>query len=112
MRRMELRHLRYFVAVADELNFTRAARKLRVAQPALSRQIRQLEDELGVKLLERNHHAVRLTRSGHDFLADARALLLQSEQAVRAARQGGKTGPGQLNLGYVWGLFHSLVPPI
>jgi len=109
---MELRHLRYFVAVADELNFTRAARKLHVAQPALSRQIRQLEEELGVKLLERNHHAVALTRSGRDFLAEARALLQQSEQAIRAARQSGEAAPGQLNLGYVWGLFHSLVPPI
>src|ERR1044071_7544919 len=101
---MELRHLRYFVAVADELNFTRAARKLYVAQPALSRQIRQLEDELGVKLLERNHHAVELTRTGRDFLTEARALLQHSEQAIRAARQSGELGPGQLNLGCVWGL--------
>jgi DNA-binding transcriptional LysR family regulator len=107
---MELRHLRYFVGVAQELNFTRAARRLRVAQPALSRQIRQLEDEVGVKLLERNRRGVHLTDAGRAFLTEAQALLEQSEQAIRvaqAARQGAK---GPLNLGYVWGLFHSLVP--
>jgi len=109
---MELRHLRYFVAVADELNFTRAARKLHVAQPALSRQIRQLEEELGVKLLDRNHHAVKLTRPGREFLAEARSVLHQSDQAIRNARRSGKSARADLNLGYVWGLFHSLVPPI
>jgi DNA-binding transcriptional LysR family regulator len=109
---MELRHLRYFVAVAEELNFTRAARKLHVAQPALSRQIRQLEEELGVKLLDRNHHAVELTRPGREFLAEARSVLHQSDQAIRNARRSAKSTPAELNLGYVWGLFHSLVPPI
>ncbi len=108
---MELRHLRYFVGVASELNFTRAARNLRVAQPALSRQIRQLEDELGVELLERSQHRVRLTEAGKAFLAEACALLKQSEQAVRVARQTGRTG-GHLNVGYVLGLFHSLVPRV
>ena len=83
---MELRHLRYFDAVAAELSFTRAAQKLRVAQPALSRQIRQLEEELGVKLLERNHHTVRLTDAGKAFWLEAVALLKQSDQAVRVAR--------------------------
>ena len=109
---MELRHLRYFVAVASELNFTRAAQKLRVAQPALSRQIRQLEDELGVRLLERNHHAVRLTDAGKAFRTEAAALLKQSEQAVRVARQSNEPGAAQLNIGYIWGLFHSIVPEI
>ena len=107
---MELRHLRYFVGVAQELNFTRAARRLRVAQPALSRQIRQLEDEVGVRLFERNRRGVHLTDAGRAFLTEAQSLLEQSEQAIRvaqAARQGNK---GLLNLGYVWGLFHSLVP--
>jgi DNA-binding transcriptional LysR family regulator len=107
---MELRHLRYFAAVADELNFTRAARKLHVAQPALSRQIRQLEDELGVKLLERNHHGVRLTEAGKAFVIEATALLKQSEQAIRVARDRSQTAGGQLKLGYIWGLFHSAVP--
>jgi DNA-binding transcriptional LysR family regulator len=106
---MELRHLRYFSTVASELNFTRAAAKLRVAQPALSRQIRQLEDELGVALLTRTSRGVQLTDPGRAFLAEARELLRQSERAMRAARQ---TEAGLvLNVGYIWGLFHSLVPP-
>src|SRR5437879_140384 len=68
---VELRHLRYFVAVAEHLSFTKAAGKLRVAQPVLSRQVRQLEDELGVKLLERNRRSVALTDAGSAFLAEA-----------------------------------------
>ena len=105
---MELRHLRYFAAVASDLSFTRAAARLRVAQPALSRQIRQLEDELGVALLTRSSRGVQLTESGRAFLAEARALLLHSEQAMRTARQS-ETGK-EINVGYIWGLFHSLVP--
>jgi DNA-binding transcriptional LysR family regulator len=108
--RMELRHLRYFVGVAQELNFTRAAQILRVAQPALSRQIRQLEEEVGVVLLERNRRGVRLTMAGKAFLAEARALLEQSEQAIRVAQETSHAGTGHLNVGYIWGLFHSLVP--
>jgi DNA-binding transcriptional LysR family regulator len=111
-RLMELRHLRYFTAVAGELNFTRAAQKLRVAQPALSRQIRQLEDELGVALLDRTRHGVQLTKSGRAFLAETQAILKQSEQAIRIARKGGEADGAQLNLGYIWGLFHSFVPPV
>ena len=109
---MELRHLRYFAAVAGELNFTRAAQKLHVAQPALSRQIRQLEDELGVILLERTRRGVQLTEPGRAFLAEAQALLRQSEEAIRVARKSSESGHAQLNLGYIWGLFHSLVPPV
>lgn len=107
---MELRHLRYFVGVARELNFTRAAEKLRVAQPALSRQIRQLEDELGVALLERGHRRVELTEAGRSFLGEAEALLSQSEQAVRRAQMSGRRQQGQINVGYVWGMFHTRVP--
>src|SRR5262249_53549106 len=83
-----------------------------VAQPALSRQIRQLEDELGVRLLERTQRGVVLTEAGQAFLTEACALLKQSEQAVRVAQQTGKPGAAHLNLGYIWGLFHSLVPPV
>jgi DNA-binding transcriptional LysR family regulator len=109
---MELRHLRYFAAVAGELNFTRAAQKLHMAQPALSRQIRQLEDELGVALLERTRHSVQLTKAGRAFLAETQAVLQQSEQAIRVARKTSEAGAAQLNLGYIWGLFHSIVPPL
>ena len=109
---MELRHLRYFVAVAEASNFTKAAQKLHVAQPALSRQIRQLEDELGAVLLERGRHGTRLTESGRMFLTEATALLEQSERAIQAAQKKRLLGEAQLNLGYVWGLFHSSVPAI
>jgi LysR family transcriptional regulator, benzoate and cis,cis-muconate-responsive activator of ben and cat genes len=72
---VELRHLRYFVAVAEMENVSRAALKLHVSQPALSRQIRDLEDEIGFSLLERTAKSVRLTDAGRAFLDDARALL-------------------------------------
>lgn len=106
---MELRHLRYFVAVASELSFTRAAARLHVAQPALSRQIRQLEEELGVALLTRSSRGAQLTDAGRAFLAEAHSLLSHSDQAMRAARQI-EAGP-IINVAYIWGLFHSLVPP-
>jgi LysR family transcriptional regulator, benzoate and cis,cis-muconate-responsive activator of ben and cat genes len=104
---MELRQLRYFTTVAHELNFTRAAAKLHVAQPALSRQIKQLEEELGVTLLERDKRKVSLTASGETFLTEARSILAQADQALSHMRSGrGKA----LNIGYVWGLFHSTAP--
>lgn len=108
---VELRHLRYFVAVARELHFTRAAAALRVAQPALSRQIRQLEDEVGVALLVRNRRGVQLTAAGAALLADAEALLVQSRKVLDVARRADAAGTS-LNLGYVWGLFHTLAPAV
>jgi DNA-binding transcriptional LysR family regulator len=109
---MELRQLRYFVAVAQELSFTRAAEKLHLVQPALSRQIRQLEEEIGVRLLERNRRATHLTEAGRAFLGEACALLEQSDRAVRVARKAGSPARGHLNIGYVWGLFHSIAPAV
>src|SRR3954452_1860863 len=84
---MELRHLRYFVAVAEMENVSRAAtQKLHVAQPSLSRQIRDLESELGVPLLERTAKSVRLTDAGRVFLDEARAILKQTNDAVQKVR--------------------------
>jgi DNA-binding transcriptional LysR family regulator len=107
---MELRHLRYFAAVAKHLNFTRAAEDLHVAQPALSRQIRQLEDEMGVRLFERNQRTVTLTQAGRAFLQEAHKVLRQSEEAVRVARSSEQNAAVHLNLGYIWGLFHTITP--
>jgi len=85
--KMELRHLRYFIAVAEELNFSRAAERLHVSQPPLSRQIRSLEAELKVKLLDRNTQGVRLTRVGHAVLARSRKLVRDAESLRAEARR-------------------------
>ena len=97
---VELRHLRYFVAVAEMENVSRAALKLHVSQPALSRQIRDLEDEIGFRLLERTAKSVRLTEAGRAFLNDARALLQHAEEAVTKARAVAKAEPTELHVGY------------
>ncbi|HXQ81764.1 MAG TPA: LysR substrate-binding domain-containing protein [Opitutaceae bacterium] len=107
---MELRHLRYFVAVADELNFTRAAEKLRVAQPSLTRQIHNLEDELGVRLLDRSKSRVSLTEEGRRFLLDARRLVALSLESVQAVQRFSRGESGQLNLGYLFKLSFDLLP--
>ena len=91
MEGMELRHLRYFAGVAEALSFTHAARKLRVAQPALSRQIRQLEEEVGARLLERDRRTVRLTEAGRVFLAEARSSWPKARR--RCARPGRPASP-------------------
>src|SRR5690349_21165476 len=84
---MELRHLRYFVAVAEELHFRRAAERLHIAQPAVSEQIRNLERELGVQLLERTQRSVTLTAPGAALLVEARRVLRLADDAQRATRQ-------------------------
>jgi LysR family transcriptional regulator, benzoate and cis,cis-muconate-responsive activator of ben and cat genes len=97
---VELRHLRYFVAVAEMENVSRAALKLHVSQPALSRQIRDLEGELGFSLLERTAKSVRLTDAGRAFLNNARALLQNAEEAVTKARALANAEPTELHFGY------------
>jgi DNA-binding transcriptional LysR family regulator len=110
---MELRHLRYFVAVADEENVSRAALKLHISQPGISRQIRDLEEEIGFQLFERSAKAVRLTAAGKVFLTEARNILLQTEAAVKKARAvaGGITG-GEIHVGYAPSLTVQILPPI
>jgi DNA-binding transcriptional LysR family regulator len=107
---MELRHLRYFVAVADELNFTRAAAKLRVAQPSLTRQIHNLEEELGVRLLDRSKSRIALTEEGRSFLQDARRLVALSLESVQAVQRFSRGESGQLNLGYLFKFNFDLLP--
>jgi DNA-binding transcriptional LysR family regulator len=97
---MELRHLRYFIAAAREENVSRAALKLHVSQPALSRQIRDLEDELGFPLLERTAKSVRLTEAGRVFLVEAQAVLDRAAEAVEKARAKTEMGQGRLQVGY------------
>src|ERR1700739_1136822 len=107
---MELRHLRYFVAVAEALSFTKAAEHLHTAQPALSRQIKDWEDELGVRLLNRTKQLVTLTDEGRSFLVDAKRLLALAAQTVESVRRLHSGEIRALNLGYVSNLFYDLLP--
>ena len=107
---MELRHLRYFVTVAEALSFTKAAEKLHTAQPSLTRQIKDLEEELGVRLLNRTKQQVTLTDEGRSFLADARRLLALAAEMVQSVRQLHSGDVHALNVGYVSNLFHDLLP--
>lgn len=107
---MELRHLRYFVAVAEEQNVTRAAARLHVSQPPLSRQIRDLEDELGVALFNHGAKALRLTEAGKVFLIEARAVLQRVDDAVRMAKAVASGQRGEIHVGYAPSLAVELLP--
>ena len=97
---MELRHLRYFVTVAEELHFTRAAERLHMAQPPLSQQIRALEDDLGVRLFERTRRSVALTDAGHALLARARELLAALQALPAELQRIARGEVGQLRIGF------------
>lgn len=107
---MELRHLRYFKAVAELLNFSRAAEQVRVTQPALSRQIRALEEELDTTLLERNHARVRLTDAGRTYYAHTCKILAQVDMAAEAVKEVNEGSGGELIVCNDWHLGGSLVP--
>ena len=97
---MELRHLRYFIGVAEELHFARAANRLGISQPPLSQQIGQLETELGVRLFERTSRSVKLTSAGAAFLPEARATLEKANRAVNVAHRASRGELGEFNLGF------------
>lgn len=107
---VELRHLRYFVAVAEELHFTRAARRLHIAQQPLSAAIARLEQQLGVKLLARTTRRVELTEAGAALLDPARAALEAVEEALAAARAAGRGEVGELVIGLSSGAWYGLEP--
>ena len=110
---MELRHVRYFLAVAAEQNFTRAAKKVGIGQPPLSQQIRALEDELGVLLFHRLSHGAELTSAGQAFLPEAQTMMRQAERAKKMAELGAKGQVGQLRVGFTSSaVFRPIVPHI
>ncbi|WP_420138848.1 LysR substrate-binding domain-containing protein [Sphingomonas sp.] len=107
---MELRHLRYFVGVAEDLHFGRAATRLGISQPPLSQQIIALEGELGVQLFDRTSRAVALTDAGTLFLHEARATLAQAERAIMVARRAARGELGELTIGF--NASAPFVPPV
>ena len=98
---MDLRHLRYFQAVAEELSFSKAARRLRIAQPALSRAVQELERDVGVALIDRNRRTTRLTPAGAVLLRETGLLLERLEDALRRVRRTASGEEGELRLGYI-----------
>jgi DNA-binding transcriptional LysR family regulator len=108
----ELRHLRYFVVVAEELNFSRAATRLHMAQPPLSVAIRQLEDELGTELFQRTTREVHLTEAGRVLLEGARRTIAEADRAVASAKRAGAGELGQLKLGFSWSARFETLPAL
>lgn len=109
---MELRHLRYLVAVAEELHFSRAAQRLHISQPPLSQQIRQLEDELGVRLFHRTRRNVQLTDAGRVVLEEARRTLAQAGEVIRAAERARRGQAGHLRIGFSSSAPYTMLPAI
>jgi DNA-binding transcriptional LysR family regulator len=108
---MELRHLRYYLAVAEALNFTKAAEQLRIAQPALSRQVQDLEEEIGVDLLKRSPRGVTLTAEGKLFLEEVRDLLRRADDSVKNVRALARGEFGELNIAYAPTPTVEILPP-
>jgi LysR family hca operon transcriptional activator len=113
---MNLRYLIYFITVAEELNFTRAAERLHTVQPSLSRQIHCLEEIVGTPLFHREKHKLQLTEAGRIFLEQARSILHQMDHAIILARQGARAEAGHVSIGYISGtesrIFAKLLPAI
>jgi DNA-binding transcriptional LysR family regulator len=109
---MELSQLRCFVAVAEELHFGRAAKRLFMTQPPLSRQIQLLEHDLGVELLERSSRQVHLSAAGHSFLRDARQILAFAQQASTSAQRVARGEAGRLTLGFTAVSAYSMIPQL
>lgn len=109
---MDFRHFRYFVVAAEELHFARAAERLGIAQPALSQQIRALEDRLGVRLFNREHRRIELTEAGAAFLVEARAALDSAEKAVRVAQDVARGASGTIDIGFVGSIMYEARFPV
>lgn len=107
---IELRHLRYFLAVAEELNFGRAAERLNITQPSLSRQIQNLEKELGIILFERNPRQLKLTAPGQIFLTEAEQILLRFDQGIRIIKRANRGEIGQLTVGFQGSSVYDIIP--
>lgn len=108
--RMELRHLRYFVAVAEELSFRKAAQRLHISRPALSKQVKDLENEIAVKLLERDTVSISLTKAGELFLEDSQKILARVAQATERASQAQAGHRGKLRIGSVGTIATDFLP--
>jgi DNA-binding transcriptional LysR family regulator len=109
---MELRHIRYFLAVAEELHFRKAAERLHVTQPSLSAQIRDLEEEIGARLLDRDTHRVELTAAGRHFLDGSRRILAMVQELEASTGRIVRGEAGELRVGFVGSLGHGLLPAV